>query len=152
MADILTPAQRKYNMQQVRSKGTAPELIIRRALYAKGFRYRLHVKSLPGSPDLVFAKYKTVIFVHGCFWQKHNCFKASIPTSRTEFWIQKFKGNTTRDKRNIQYLTDLGWRILIIWECALKGRSRIPFDLLIEAIGSFVKNDSIQLLELSGTN
>jgi len=152
MVDILTPDQRTYNMRNVKSRDTTPELLIRKSLHAKGLRYKLHAKNLPGTPDLVFTKYKTVVFVHGCFWHRHNCHKTSVPASRIEFWEKKFNDNTTRDKMNIKYLSDLGWRVLIIWECALKGQTKLPLVFLIEAAVNFIKNDSGQLLELSGTN
>ena len=150
MSDVLTKAQRRLNMQHVKSVDTKPELMIRRTLHSKGFRYKLHTKFLPGSPDLVFPKYRVVIFVHGCFWHRHNCYKASVPSSRTDFWLNKFKENIARDQLNIQQLSNLGWRILVIWECALKGRNKISFDLLINLMTNFIKNDVSQFFEIGG--
>ena len=151
MTDVLTKDQRKLNMQRVKSVDTKPELMVRRALHSKGFRYKLHTKNLPGSPDLVFPKYRVVIFVHGCFWHRHKCYKASVPLSRVNFWRKKFKENTSRDKLNIQQLSALGWRILVIWECALKGKAKIPFNLLINLTSNFIKNSINQFLEI-GSN
>lgn len=100
-----------------------------------GFRYRLHEKKLPGSPDLVFPKYKAVIFVHGCFWHRHGCKQATTPSTRKQYWEEKFKGNIERDERNIQSLKDLGWRVMVVWECELKRLE------LLEEIKSFLRFD-----------
>ena len=102
---------------------TKPEVNFRKALFSRGFRYRLNVSSLPGKPDIVLPKWKAVVFVHGCFWHRHpNCRRASIPQTRTEFWQAKFRRNVANDKRNCERLLDLGWRVGIVWECALKAR------------------------------
>lgn len=109
-------------MAGIRSKNTKPELLLRRALHARGLRYRLHGAKLPGKPDLVFAKHQAVVFVHGCFWHRHsNCRFATTPATRPEFWTAKFSTNIERDKRNVAALVDNGWRIATVWECALKG-------------------------------
>lgn len=108
-------------MSRVKGKDTLPEVRVRKAAHAKGLRFRLHRKDLPGTPDLVFPKYKTVIFVHGCFWHRHlGCSKASIPKTRTDFWQDKFKTNVARDKSNVDELTDAGWQVFTIWECETK--------------------------------
>lgn len=123
MADIVDAETRSRLMAGVRSKNTKPELLLRRALHARGLRYRLHGAKLPGKPDLVFAKYQAVVFVHGCFWHRHsNCRFATTPSTRSEFWTKKFSANIERDKRNVAALLENGWRIATVWECALKGR------------------------------
>ena len=113
--------QRSRNMSAIKSKNTKPEIAVRKLLYSMGYRFRLHRKDLPGSPDIVLPKYKTVIFVHGCFWHRHeNCKYASTPKTRSEFWESKFEGNIKRDKINQTNLIKLGWKIIIVWECDLK--------------------------------
>lgn len=122
MADIVDAETRSRLMAGIRSKNTKPELLLRRALHARGLRYRLHGAKLPGKPDLVFAKHQAVIFVHGCFWHRHsNCRFATTPSTRSEFWTAKFSANIERDKRNVAALLENGWRIATVWECALKG-------------------------------
>ncbi len=119
--DVHDKKTRSYNMSRIRGKDTKPEMLVRRFLYANGFRYRLHVKELPGKPDIVLPKYKTVIFVHGCFWHGHKgCKYFSIPKTRTEWWLTKIKGNTRRDKQAEIELNVMGWRVIVIWECELK--------------------------------
>ena len=109
-------------MSAIKSKNTKPEIAVRRLLHSMGYRFRLHSKDLPGSPDIVLPKYKTVIFVHGCFWHRHeNCKYASTPKTRQEFWNKKFKENINRDNLNQANLSLKGWKIIIIWECQLKG-------------------------------
>lgn len=118
MADTLTPTQRSERMSRIRGKDTRPELVLRRAIHASGLRYRLHVRRIPGSPDLVFPKYGAVVFVHGCFWHQHaGCKSAHIPKSNSEFWDLKFKLNKERDRRNARELRVLGWRVAVVWEC-----------------------------------
>lgn len=108
-------------MSRIRSKDTKPEMLVRQYLHAHGFRYRLHVKTLPGHPDLVLNKYKTVLFVHGCFWHMHeNCKYATMPKSRTEWWTEKLLRNKSRDIENTQKLEALGWNVITVWECELK--------------------------------
>ncbi|MCQ9197291.1 MAG: DNA mismatch endonuclease Vsr [Prochlorococcus marinus XMU1429] len=108
-------------MSAIKSKNTKPEIAVRKLLHSLGYRFRLHRKDLPGSPDIVLPKYKTVIFVHGCFWHRHeNCKYASTPKTRSEFWESKFVGNIKRDKINQTNLIKLGWKIIIVWECDLK--------------------------------
>ena len=121
MADIVDPETRSRMMSGIRARDTKPELVLRHALHAAGYRYRLHRRSLPGSPDLVFVKFRAVIFVHGCFWHRHpRCSKATSPSTRPEFWAEKFAKNVERDKRSRQYLIDAGWRVGTVWECAIK--------------------------------
>ena len=119
--------QRSRNMSAIKSKNTKPEITVRKLLHSMGYRFRLHVKDLPGSPDIVLPKYKTVIFVHGCFWHRHkNCKYASTPKTRQEFWEAKFRENINRDKLNQENLSSKGWKIIIVWECEIKDKD---FDL-----------------------
>ena len=115
--------QRSRNMSAIKSKNTKPEIAVRKLLHSMGYRFRLHRKDLPGSPDIVLPKYKTVIFVHGCFWHRHeNCKYASTPKTRQEFWEAKFRENINRDKLNQENLSSKGWKIIIIWECEIKNK------------------------------
>lgn len=121
MADVHTPEQRSYNMSRIRNKNTRPEEIVRKYLFAQGFRYRKNDARLPGKPDIVLPKYRTVIFVNGCFWHKHEGCKYFVwPKSNPEFWRSKIEGNFQRDIQNHQLLRDAGWNVLVVWECELK--------------------------------
>lgn len=123
---------RSYNMSEIRSTGTKPEEIVRKYLFSKGLRYRKNVKILPGKPDIVFSKYKTVVFVNGCFWHGHqNCRYFVMPKSNTEYWESKIKSNITRDKTTYDSLSALGWNVLIVWECELKKDKR---DITLERL------------------
>ena len=126
MTDVLTPAQRRLCMSRIRGTDTKPEQIIRTALFADGFRYRLHVGALPGKPDLVLHRYRACILVNGCFWHGHECPLFRWPSTNHQFWETKITANRTNDSRNVEELIRAGWRVLIIWECALKGKQRIP--------------------------
>lgn len=122
MTDIVDPATRSKIMASIRGKNTKPELRIRRALHALGVRFRLHRRDLPGSPDLVFPKYRVALFVHGCFWHRHDsCKLAYTPSANRQEWEEKFKGNVARDRRQIALLLQAGWRVFVIWECALRA-------------------------------
>lgn len=124
MADILSKERRSWNMSRIKSKNTKPEIIVRKLLFSMGYRYRLHIRDLPGTPDIVLPKYRTVIFVNGCFWHRHpNCKYTTMPKSRTDFWSNKFLANIERDKRNYSELKKLGWKIIIIWECEISNKS-----------------------------
>ena len=120
MADNHTQEVRSRNMSHIRSTNTKPEEKVRKYLFSKGFRYRKNVKTLPGKPDIVLPKYHTLIFVHGCFWHKHNCGRFVWPASNTEYWTQKINRNLERDKENYKKLTETGWKVLAVWECELK--------------------------------
>lgn len=120
MADNHTKEQRSYNMSRIRSKNNAPEERVRKFLFAKGYRYRKNDKKLPGCPDIVLPKYKTVIFVNGCFWHKHNCKRFVWPASNEEYWKKKILRNVERDEVNVKALKELGWNVLVVWECELK--------------------------------
>lgn len=124
MTDILTPNKRSKLMSKVRCRDTKPEWILRCGLHRIGFRYRLKNNHLPGKPDLVFPKFNAAVFVHGCFWHRHpDCKDTSMPKSNVDFWEKKFNENIERDKRNIKQLEELGWRILVVWECELKTKT-----------------------------
>jgi DNA mismatch endonuclease (patch repair protein) len=133
-------------MSQIHSKDTKPELIVRKWLWHHGYRYRLHRKDLPGKPDIVFPKYNAVIFIHGCFWHRHNCKYASTPATRKDFWKEKLDGNAKRDKANVQSLIELKWRVLIIWECEIKkwdvALERKIIDFLKLGNNPFIQEDS----------
>jgi DNA mismatch endonuclease (patch repair protein) len=119
--DTISPQQRSGVMRRVRSKNTKPEMTVRRLTHAMGYRYRLHVNSLPGKPDLVFSRRKKVIFVHGCMWHGHEgCSNNRRPSTRTDYWNPKLDGNKSRDNLNVQMLCEAGWQVLIIWECEVK--------------------------------
>ena len=120
MADVVDKATRSRMMSGIRSKDTKPEMTIRKGLHALGFRYRLHAKDLPGKPDMVFPKHGAVIFVHGCFWHGHDCSAFRLPKSRRAFWRKKILANQTRDGGVRVKMKDAGWRVLVIWECALR--------------------------------
>jgi DNA mismatch endonuclease (patch repair protein) len=132
--DVHEPEVRSYNMSQIKGKNTRPEMLVRRFLFSKGFRYRLHVKNLPGKPDIVLAKYKTVIFVHGCFWHGHEgCKYFVIPKTRTEWWLNKINTNKANDQKAIALLIKANWKIIILWECELKPRN---FQLTVNRLTS----------------
>lgn len=121
MTDVHSKTTRSYNMSQIKGKDTKPELLVRKFLHKKGFRYRLHVKKLPGRPDIVLPKYKTLIFVHGCFWHGHEeCNYYVVPKTRTEWWLDKINGNKVKDMRSKQELISAGWKVIEVWECELK--------------------------------
>jgi DNA mismatch endonuclease (patch repair protein) len=125
MADVHTKEVRSYNMSQIRSKNTKPELVVRKYLFANGFRYRLHSKGLAGKPDIVLPKYRTVIFVHGCFWHGHEgCKHFVVPKTKTAWWLQKIKRNKEVDESAMEKLTKLGWKIITVFECDLKGEKK----------------------------
>ncbi len=125
MTDVLSKEQRKRCMSHVRGKNTKPEVMVRQFLFAQGFRYRLYRKDLPGKPDIVLPKYKTVIFIHGCFWHGlPGCKYATIPEANHDFWFAKISGNIERDKSNYAKLNELGWKVIEIWQCELKPKFR----------------------------
>lgn len=134
MSDVHSTAIRSKNMRAIKSKDTRPEILIRKALHARGLRYRLHATALPGTPDLVLTKLKTVVFVNGCFWHGHRCHLSKVPKTRTTFWLSKISDNISRDARVYQKLMDSGWRIAVIWECGIKGRSTQQFNALIDEL------------------
>tara|TARA_Y100001972_G_scaffold129213_1_gene195277 strand:+ start:4949 stop:5380 length:432 start_codon:yes stop_codon:yes gene_type:complete len=123
MSDVHDPITRSYNMSQIKGKNTKPEILVRKILHSNGFRYRLHVNDLPGKPDIVLPKYKTVIFVHGCFWHGHKDCKYFVkPKTNTDWWLNKISKNIENDKKNVQILKYNGWEVIILWECELKPK------------------------------
>jgi len=121
MADVHDKKTRSYNMSRIRSKDTKPEILVRKFLFSKGYRYKLHDKNLPGKPDIVLPRYKTVIFIHGCFWHGHKgCKYFVVPKTRTEWWLDKINGNKANDKKKETQLKRMGWNIIRIWECDIK--------------------------------
>jgi DNA mismatch endonuclease (patch repair protein) len=123
MTDVHNKETRSYNMSQVKAKNTKPEMMVRKFLHAQGFRYSLHNKKLPGKPDIVLPKYKTVIFVHGCFWHGHkNCKYFVVPKTRTKWWLNKINTNKSNDKKTIKILKRKGWQVITIWTCQLKNK------------------------------
>jgi DNA mismatch endonuclease, patch repair protein len=124
--DTFSSKKRSEIMSKVRSSNTAPELAVRRLLHRGGYRFRLHGNDLPGNPDIILPKYKTIILVHGCFWHRHkNCVEASMPQSNIEYWERKFDRNVRRDRRIQRELASLGWRVITVWECQTKNHSRL---------------------------
>lgn len=125
MADVHSKETRSYNMSRIRSKDTKPEMLVRKFLFSKGFRYRLHDKKLPGKPDIVLPKYKTVIFIHGCFWHGHEgCRYYVVPKTRTEWWLHKITNNINKDSAAVMALETMGWKVITVWECDLKTALR----------------------------
>lgn len=136
MADILTRAKRSWNMSRIKGKDTKPELLLRSLLHRRGFRFRLHDKKLPGKPDIVLPRYRTVIFVNGCFWHRHSgCRYAYTPKSRQEFWYKKFETTVKRDKEKKEKLKEEGWNVIVVWECELKKNP----DKMADKISSMIK-------------
>lgn len=137
MADVLTAEQRRYNMSRIRGRDTRPEMLVRQGLHARGLRFRLHRRDLPGRPDLVFPRYRVAMFVHGCFWHGHNCPMFTWPRTRREFWQEKITKNRGRDRRTHASLKMRGWRVLTVWECALRGPGRWAVDEVLEVCEAF---------------
>ena len=133
MADVLTAEQRRLNMSRIRGKDTKPEILLRRCLHARGLRFRLHRKDLPGCPDLVFPRFHAVIFVHGCFWHGHSCPMFKMPATRIAFWHDKIDGNRKRDQTAQVKLNQDRWRVFTVWECALRGPARKPLETVVDA-------------------
>jgi DNA mismatch endonuclease, patch repair protein len=130
-------------MSGIRAANTQPELRIRKGLHARGFRFRLHAKDVPGKPDLVLPRFHTAILVHGCFWHGHDCHLFRMPSTRPEFWSAKIEANRKRDGIVRSQLDEFGWRYLVIWECALKGRTRLDFDEVMERTASWLRGNAV---------
>lgn len=128
--DTVSKAQRHLNMSHIKGKNTSPELKVRKRLYHDGYRYRINVPNLPEKPDIVLSKYNTVIFINGCFWHRHNCKLATTPKTRTEYWNKKFERNIQNDLINHEKLRNLGWHVIVLWECEIKE----SFEPLIESV------------------
>lgn len=148
--DVLTPEQRRFNMSRIRGKDTKPEMIIRRGLHAAGLRFRLHAKELPGRPDLIFPRYQAAIQVHGCFWHGHHCPMCRLPATRREFWSAKISDNCKRDQKTSAALLASGWRLLIVWECSLRGRARKSEKEVTSSCTEFILSSKKEAVILGG--
>lgn len=140
MPDVLTPKQRSYCMSRIRSKDTKPERLVRSGLFALGLRYRLHQRSLAGCPDLVFSKYRAVIFVHGCLWHRHECALFRWPKTNARFWRKKISRNFSNDARNLRKLRVAGWRVLTVWECTLRKKNDAERQKLAAKIAHWLRS------------
>ena len=136
-------------MSGIKGADTKPEIILRKGLHKRGFRFRLHNKALPGKPDLALPKYNAVIFANGCFWHKHDCHLFKWPKSREDFWREKINGNAARDAKNEKLLADQGWRIARIWECALKGKHKLLLDSVLDECAEWLRG-SQRTLDIRG--
>ncbi len=140
MADIVDKATRSRMMSGIRGKNTKPEILLRRGLFAEGFRFRLHDRRLPGKPDIVFPRFRAVILAHGCFWHGHRCPLFKWPSSNVEFWTRKIERNRELDREAGEALAALGWRILTVWECALKGPGRFPVEHVVQVAAKWLSS------------
>lgn len=148
MADVVDLATRSRMMSGIRGRDTRPEMAVRRALFAAGFRFRLHRRDLPGTPDIALPGKKVAVFVHGCFWHRHvGCRYSKLPATRPEFWKAKLDGNVDRDARAVQALRAMGWRVLVIWECAIRDRDVL--SALPETLAAWIRSDE-PIGEVSG--
>jgi DNA mismatch endonuclease (patch repair protein) len=146
MPDIVSPLVRSRMMSGIRARDTKPEINLRKRLFAAGFRYRTNVRSIPGCPDIVLPKHYCVIFVHGCFWHGHECTLFRWPGTRQEFWREKISGNRERDERNLERLTALGWRVAVVYECAIRGRKCPGIDAVADRLINWITSSSKQLI------
>jgi len=151
MADTFSKKERSKIMSRIGGKNTKPELKIRKGLHAMGFRFRIHDKNLPGKPDIKLTKYKAIIEVYGCFWHGHFCHGNRLPKSRIDYWKPKIEGNKERDKRNIEKLQELGWRVLVIWECSMRGKNSQPLKNVLEKAINWILSEE-QFKEIQGSN
>lgn len=151
MVDIVDAETRSRMMSAIRSKNTKPELLVRKLLHSKGYRYRLHVKTLPGNPDIVLKRWNAIILVHGCFWHGHQgCHLSHIPKTRTDFWSGKISANKLRDTKTGERLIADGWRVIEVWECAIKGKARLEPTVLGSLLGAALANDKQSLQQIRG--
>jgi DNA mismatch endonuclease, patch repair protein len=128
--DIISAERRSALMRRVRQRDTDPELVVRRVAHALGYRFRLHRRDLPGTPDIVFPKYRVALFVHGCFWHRHNgCVRATTPKTRRDYWLPKFEANVERDRRKAMALTEAGWRVAVLWECETLDKRALEYRI-----------------------
>jgi len=150
--DPLTPSQRRRNMSKIRATDTKPELVVRRGLHARGLRFRLHDRRLPGTPDLVFASARAAVLVHGCFWHGHDCTLGVRPRSNAVFWDAKIGRNQVRDQLARDGLVASGWRVATVWECALRGPNRRPMSFVLDTLIRFIRAPtSQQYIEIAGS-
>ena len=150
MVDIVDSRTRSRMMSGIRGRHTRPERVIRSGLHAAGLRYALHASNLPGRPDLVFPRWNAIVFVHGCFWHRHDCRYFKQPATRRAFWIAKFKENRARDLRNENQLWKTGWRIAKVWECAIRDSSDAEIELVIARLAKWIRSPGRRKLELRG--
>lgn len=150
-SDVHSAEVRSYNMSRVRGRDTRPEMVIRQGLHARGLRFRLQARDLPGRPDLVFPRWRTAVLVHGCFWHGHDCHLFRMPATRPDFWASKIAGNRMRDSRTLAALAGRGWRTLTVWECAIRGRGRRPEREVLDSCEAFLKGTA-QALEIEGVD
>ncbi|WP_417480315.1 very short patch repair endonuclease [Maricaulis maris] len=143
MPDVVDSATRSRMMAGIKAKNTKPEMLVRRGLHAMGFRYRLHDKRLPGKPDLVLPKYRSVIFVHGCFWHGHDCPAFKWPKTREKFWREKILTNRKRDEKQISDLVRSGWRVSVVWECALRSKTPDKVETTLKLLASWIEQREI---------
>ena len=147
--DVLTPEQRQLVMSRIRGKDTKPEMLIRYGLHQRGLRYRLHGADLPGKPDMMFPKYRTVVFVHGCFWHGHGCSLFRWPKARAEFWKTKISSNIERDRKVRVALKIAEWRVIAIWECALRGKYRRALPDVLSDTEAFIRHGCESAAEIA---
>jgi len=145
MADMVTPEMRSRMMSGIRGRNTAPEMTLRRGLHAMGFRFRLHERTLPGRPDIVFPRWRAVLFAHGCFWHGHDCHLFRLPATRLDFWRSKIDSNRVRDEQAGKALVAAGWRQGVVWECAMKGRSALSPGDVLAACAAWLRSDATWL-------
>ncbi|WP_225206052.1 very short patch repair endonuclease [Novosphingobium huizhouense] len=145
MADIVSAAIRSRMMAGIKSKNTKPEMLLRSGLHRLGFRFRLHDRRLPGTPDMVLRRHNAVILIHGCFWHGHDCHLFRIPATRTDFWQAKITRNKELDHLAVEALISQSWRVGIVWECALKGRARIALEDVLAICSNWLESDSLSL-------
>jgi DNA mismatch endonuclease (patch repair protein) len=145
MVDVVSPDVRSRMMAGIGGKNTKPERVIRQGLHALGFRFLIHDRRLPGKPDIVLSKWKSVIFVNGCFWHGHDCHLFKLPSTRTEFWKEKIEANRSNDARVLSELIHLNWRVATAWECALKGRSRLPVETILADLSDWLKSEGLKV-------
>lgn len=150
MVDVLNSKQRRLNMSRIRSKDTKPEILIRSLLHEGGFRFRIHRKDLPGNPDIVLPKHHTIVFVHGCFWHGHKCHMSKIPETRRDFWLNKISSNNERDRKAVKNLISIGWKVIIIWECSLRGTGKLPQQEIFKKVFQFIYKKNKMHIEISG--
>jgi len=148
MADIVSPEVRSRMMAGIRGKNTKPELGIRRALFARGFRYRLHSRNLPGKPDIVLPRYRAVVLIHGCYWHGHNCDLFRLPKSNRNFWLDKISGNRARDARKLKELRAAGWRVALVWECSIRGAGNNAIDRVAARLARWLQKSSSGKIEI----
>ena len=142
MTDTVSSAVRSRIMSAVRHFDTAPEMAVRRALHARGFRYRIHLKELPGRPDIVLTRWRTVIFVNGCFWHSHGCRASGLPATRELFWHNKIQTNKLRDRKNTSTLKQSGWRVLTVWECAVKRAEKLDDCVFYDRLAARIRKNA----------